>query len=54
MNHVQREDRLCKFWLEPVMLANNDGFSARGLTQIRNLVKAHLTGIMEAWNEHCN
>ena len=52
--HVQCEDRLCKFWLEPVTLAKNDGFSARELTQIRNLVKAHLTRIMEAWHEHCN
>ena len=31
--HVQHEDRLCKFWLEPVTLARNDGFSARKLTR---------------------
>ena len=42
------------FWLEPVTLAKNDGFSARELTQIRNLVQAHLTCRMKAWNEHCD
>jgi len=52
--HVQREDRLCKFWLEPVKLAKNDGFSAREFTQIRNLVQAHLARIMGASDEHCN
>ena len=54
--HVQlhREDRLCKSGSEPVTLAKNDGFSARELTQIRSLVQANLSRIMEAWNEHCN
>src|SRR5919106_2253552 len=26
--HVRRERRTCKFWLEPIQLAANDGFTA--------------------------
>jgi len=51
--HVQREKMLCKFWLEPLALANNEGFSARELGQIRKLVQANMGRIREAWNEHC-
>jgi len=51
--HAQREDSLCKFWLEPLVVAKNEGFSARELGQIRSLVHANMTRITEAWNEHC-
>jgi hypothetical protein len=51
--HVEREDRTCKFWLEPAELARNDGFSARELNLIRRLIRANLTVILETWYEHC-
>jgi hypothetical protein len=51
--HAQREGRLCKFWLDPLTLADNDGFSARELERIRQLVAATRKQIMEAWDEHC-
>lgn len=50
--HVQRERNLCKFWLEPLALSNNDGFSARELNQIRSLIHSRMEQILEAWNEH--
>ena len=51
--HVQRERMNCKFWLEPVSLAENHGYSARELNQIRETIRLNLTRILEAWNEHC-
>ena len=51
--HVQRERRLCKFWLEPVVLSFNDGFPPAELNRIRKLILKHLERIMEAWDEHC-
>jgi hypothetical protein len=33
--HVQHEKRVCKYWLSPLALAANEGFSARELNQIR-------------------
>ncbi len=52
--HIRRERMLCKFWLEPVTLASNNGFSPSELNRIRTLVIEHLDMIVEAWNEHCD
>lgn len=51
--HIQRERMECKFWLDPVALAGNDGFSQHELNRIRALVHEHLERILEAWDEHC-
>ncbi len=51
--HVQREAANCKFWLTPVALAENHGFSARELNWIRSIIQAHHPRILEAWHEHC-
>ncbi|MDA0739261.1 MAG: DUF4160 domain-containing protein [Nitrospirae bacterium] len=51
--HVQRERKICKFWLNPLTLAGNDGFRPRELNQIRQLIHQHLGKIVEAWEEHC-
>ena len=51
--HVQRESRVCKYWLRPVALSRNDGFSARELNQIRAEVVRNVERILEAWHEHC-
>jgi hypothetical protein len=29
--HVEREDKTCKFWLEPLMLARSQGFKSHEL-----------------------
>lgn len=51
--HVKRERKLCKYWLDPVQLSMNDGFSAVELNRIRGLVLRHFDRIEEAWYEHC-
>lgn len=51
--HVRREGSTCKFWMEPIELANNHGFNAHELSAIRRLVEAHQIRIFEAWDEHC-
>jgi hypothetical protein len=50
---VERQDKTCKFWLEPLELARSHGFSARELNLIRRLIGTHLAAILEAWYEHC-
>ena len=51
--HVSRERMLCKFWLEPLALARNNGFSAKELNRIRALIAENHVRLVEAWNEHC-
>jgi hypothetical protein len=51
--HVQRERKMCKFWLQPLTLSQNHGFPAHELNGIRKLIQANLSRIEEAWHEHC-
>lgn len=52
--HAQREAKSCKYWLLPIEVADNDGFSARELNQVRVEVRRNLQKILEAWHEHCD
>jgi len=51
--HVQREKSICKFWLEPVSLSKNHGFSPKELNSIRQMIKSNRSKFLEAWHEHC-
>ena len=50
--HVQAGGDDAKFWLDPMGLAANYGFSSRELNEIERLVRAHQAILMEAWNEY--
>lgn len=51
--HVQRENMVCKFWLEPVVMSKNYGFAANELNKIKRIIEENLQTIIEAWYEHC-
>jgi hypothetical protein len=51
--HVQRDKAVCKYWLVPLALGGNDGFSERELSRIRNEIERNMEKILEAWHEHC-
>ena len=51
--HVRRDRNTCKFWLEPIALSSNNGFSAKELRRISTMVRDNLERIVEAWDEHC-
>jgi hypothetical protein len=48
--HVDRDDQSAKFWLEPVALARNLGFSARELTRLRSIIEDHREELLEEWD----
>jgi hypothetical protein len=50
--HIQidRDDSSAKFWLDPVGLANNIGFSAKELRKLQSLVRENQETLLEAWN----
>ena len=39
--HVERDDNVAKFWLDPVRLQSSGGFSRMEISQIEVLVKEH-------------
>ena len=47
--HVDRERLSAKFWLDPVALARNLGFSAAELRKIESIVRMHRAKLLEAW-----
>ena len=51
--HVEHERDSCKFWLEPLALAANRGFTPKELNRIRRLIAQHSGEIQDAWKEHC-
>jgi len=48
--HVDRDDCSAKFWLSPVALARNIGFSARELRRIRVIIQTNQSSLEEAWH----
>jgi Domain of unknown function (DUF4160) len=50
--HVEHGDKVAKFWLQPVGLAESYGFRAHELNRLRALVIAHRNDFVEAWNAH--
>ena len=51
--HVEKDEAEAKFWLFPdVSVAYNDGYDARTLRELIEIVKENRELIMRAWNEH--
>ena len=50
--HVVRDRKAAKFWLEPVRLAYNYGFSLAELARVETLVREHEVELTEAWHDH--
>ena len=49
--HIDRDDLSAKFWLDPIGLARNLGFSAHELRRIERVLTDHHEQLLEAWNE---
>jgi hypothetical protein len=48
--HVDRDDRSAKFWLAPVAVARNLGFTAVELRRVHRLVEDNAPRRLEAWD----
>lgn len=49
--HIRRDDALIKFWLDPVEMAYNYGFSNREARLLRRLVIENRDFLKEKWDE---
>lgn len=51
--HIDQEDLSAKFWLNPVALARNLGFSANELRRIETVISQHQSDLLKRWyNEY--
>ena len=46
--HVEREDKIAKFWLDPVRLQSSGGFSRNEITRIQSMIVEHQIQLKEA------
>ena len=50
--HVERENKVAKFWLAPVRLQSSGRFRAHEIRRIQGLVEEHEQEFLEAWYEY--
>lgn len=50
--HVKAAENQAKFWLNPIQLASNYGFSSRDLNELEGLVEQNELFFLEVWNEY--
>lgn len=50
--HVEREDRIAKFWLEPVRLQSSGGFSRNEIGRLQGIINEHQLQLKEAWHAY--
>jgi len=50
--HVKRDRKLAKFWLAPVRLAYNYGFSETELNRIADIARKHEAELSKAWHDY--
>jgi len=50
--HVDRDDRTAKFWLDPVALAQNFGFSRLEVARIERVLESKQSEFLRSWYEH--
>lgn len=50
--HVERDDNVAKFWLDPVRLQGTGGFPRAEIGRIGRLVRENQAALLEAWNEY--
>ena len=50
--HVERDDCVAKFWLEPVRLQRSGGFRGADISRIEKLVFENSADFLRSWNEY--
>ena len=50
--HVERDDKIAKFWLDPVRLQFSGGFNRVEIGRIEKIINEQHSKLVEAWNEH--
>lgn len=52
--HVERDDKVAKFWLDPVRLQRRGGFGGSEINRVQKLVESNREDLIRSWNEYFN
>ena len=50
--HVERDDKVAKYWLDPIRLQYSGGFNRLELKQVRDIIEEKQEVFLEVWNEY--
>jgi hypothetical protein len=50
--HIEKAENYAKFWLDPLFVAVNYGFTSKELREISEIIEENEALIKEKWNEH--
>jgi hypothetical protein len=50
--HVERDDNIAKYWLEPIRLESSGGFNRLDLSRIFKIIEENRDKILEGWDEY--
>ncbi len=50
--HAERDDKIAKFWLEPVRLQYSGGFNRMEISRIQKIIQEHQRQLLEGWHDY--
>ena len=50
--HIERDEKVAKFWLDPVRLQSRGSFSRNEIIRIQRVVGEYQIQLREAWNAY--
>jgi len=50
--HVERDDKIAKFWLEPIRMHSSGGFSRAEISKIQEIIEEYHVRFVEVWNDY--
>lgn len=50
--HVERDENIAQFWIDPVRLQRSGGFRRPELRKVEQMIREIRTELLEAWNEY--
>ena len=50
--HVERNDKIAKFWLEPVRLQYSGGFNRKEISRIQKIIQEYQGQLLEGWHDY--
>ena len=52
--HVMRDNRVAKFWLDPVRIERSGGLRRSEIRQVQRIIKENQGVLLEAWDFYFN
>ena len=50
--HIEKAEKYAKFWINPLFVAINYGFTGKELREISEIIESYEELIKKKWNEH--